>query len=91
MDAEHLGSDLEKVLIDESALENRLRELAAQVDADYADRNVLLVGVLKPNAGGVYLDGHSTYLWERGSFGAMVGYLPQSVSLLNGTIAFRAP
>lgn len=47
MDAEHLGSDLEKVLIDESALENRLRELAAQVDADYADRNVLLVGVLK--------------------------------------------
>jgi ATP-binding cassette subfamily C protein len=46
----------------------------------------LLVGVLKPNAGGVYLDGHNAYLWERGSFGAMVGYLPQSVSLLNGTI-----
>ncbi|CAM5215516.1 ATP-binding cassette, subfamily C OS=Bosea thiooxidans OX=53254 GN=SAMN05660750_04284 PE=3 SV=1 [Bosea thiooxidans] len=47
----------------------------------------LLVGVLKPNVGGIYLDGHSTFLWERGSFGAMVGYLPQSVSLLNGTIA----
>jgi ATP-binding cassette subfamily C protein len=47
----------------------------------------LLVGVLRPNVGGVYLDGHSTYLWERGSFGAMAGYLPQSVSLLNGTIA----
>lgn len=47
----------------------------------------LLVGVLKPNVGGVYLDGHNTYLWERGSFGEMVGYLPQSVSLLNGTIA----
>ncbi|CAH1666789.1 ATP-binding cassette subfamily C protein [Hyphomicrobiales bacterium] len=47
----------------------------------------LLVGVLRPNVGGIYLDGHSTYLWERGSFGAMVGYLPQSVSLLNGTIA----
>lgn len=46
----------------------------------------LLVGVLKPNVGGVYLDGHSTYLWERSSFGAMVGYLPQSVSLLTGTI-----
>jgi ATP-binding cassette subfamily C protein len=47
----------------------------------------LLVGVLKPNFGGVYLDGHNAYLWERGSFGAMVGYLPQSVSLLNGSIA----
>lgn len=47
----------------------------------------LMVGVLKPNVGGVYLDGHNVFLWERGSFGAMVGYLPQSVSLLNGTIA----
>ncbi|HEV7256942.1 MAG TPA: type I secretion system permease/ATPase [Bosea sp. (in: a-proteobacteria)] len=47
----------------------------------------LMVGVLKPNVGGIYLDGHNVYLWERGSFGAMVGYLPQSVSLLNGTIA----
>jgi ATP-binding cassette subfamily C protein len=47
----------------------------------------LLVGVLKPNSGGVYIDGHNVYLWERGSFGAMVGYVPQSVSLLDGTIA----
>ncbi|MDJ1159988.1 type I secretion system permease/ATPase [Chelatococcus sp. SYSU_G07232] len=46
----------------------------------------LMVGVLKPTAGGIYLDGHSVYLWERGSFGDMVGYLPQSVSLLDGTI-----
>ncbi len=46
----------------------------------------LLVGVLRGTSGGVYLDGHSVYLWERGSFGDMAGYLPQSVSLLDGTI-----
>lgn len=46
----------------------------------------LLVGILKPTSGGVFLDGHNTYLWERGSFGQSVGYLPQSVSLLEGTI-----
>ena len=47
MDAEHLGTDLEKVLIDEETLQSRLREMAAEVDREYADKNVLLVGVLK--------------------------------------------
>ncbi|MGU3495970.1 type I secretion system permease/ATPase [Xanthobacteraceae bacterium A53D] len=46
----------------------------------------LLVGAAKPTVGGIYLDGHNVYLWERGSFGLMTGYLPQSVSLLDGTI-----
>jgi len=45
-----------------------------------------LTGIIKPTAGGVYLDGHSTWLWERGSFGKAVGYLPQSLSLIDGTI-----
>jgi hypoxanthine phosphoribosyltransferase len=47
VDAQHIAGDLEKVLIDEETLQAKLRELAAQVDADYADRDVLLVGVLK--------------------------------------------
>jgi hypoxanthine phosphoribosyltransferase len=47
MDASHLGADLEKVLVSEDALAAKVRELAAQVDADYAGKDVLLVGVLK--------------------------------------------
>ncbi len=47
MDASHLGSDLEKVLIDEESLDAKVRELAALVDADYEGRDLLLVGVLK--------------------------------------------
>ncbi|HQS08099.1 MAG TPA: type I secretion system permease/ATPase [Xanthobacteraceae bacterium] len=46
----------------------------------------LMVGAARPTAGGIYLDGHNVYLWERGSFGDIVGYLPQAVSLLDGTI-----
>ncbi|HXV30509.1 MAG TPA: type I secretion system permease/ATPase [Sinorhizobium sp.] len=46
----------------------------------------LLVGIQKPTSGGVFLDGNNVYLWERGSFGQVAGYLPQSVSLLEGTI-----
>jgi hypoxanthine phosphoribosyltransferase len=47
VDADHAGSDIQHVLIGEEELQSRLTELAAQVDADYADRDVLLVGVLK--------------------------------------------
>ncbi|UVC08142.1 type I secretion system permease/ATPase [Rhizobium sp. TH2] len=45
-----------------------------------------LTGIIKPTVGGVFLDGHSTYLWERGSFGKAVGYLPQNLSIIDGTI-----
>ncbi|MCU0283054.1 MAG: hypoxanthine phosphoribosyltransferase [Candidatus Nanopelagicales bacterium] len=47
MDAQDIAGDLEKVLIDEQTLQAKLRELAAEVDRDYADKDVLLVGVLK--------------------------------------------
>jgi hypoxanthine phosphoribosyltransferase len=47
VDATDLGSDLDKVLITADELQARIRELAAQIDADYADRELLLVGVLK--------------------------------------------
>lgn len=46
----------------------------------------LLVGVWKPSAGGIYLDGHDVYAWERTSFGHAAGYLPQNAVLLEGTV-----
>ncbi len=42
-----MGDDLERVLLTEAQLQGRLDELAAQIDADYAGRDILLVGVLK--------------------------------------------
>lgn len=52
MDATHTGSDLQQVLITEQQIGQRLDEMAAQIDADYAGRDPLLVGVLK---GAVYV------------------------------------
>jgi ATP-binding cassette subfamily C protein len=46
----------------------------------------LLVGIWAPTAGGVYVDGHAAHGWERESFGRSVGYLPQAVSLMDGTV-----
>ena len=39
--------EIESVVISEQAIAERVRELAAEVDADYAGREILLVGVLK--------------------------------------------
>ena len=47
MDAADLGSQLEKVLVDEDAIGAKVRELAARIDADYEGQELLRVGVLK--------------------------------------------
>lgn len=47
MDASHLGADLERVLLTEEQIHARLEELAAEIEADYAGLDVVLVGVLK--------------------------------------------
>ncbi|HEY6277408.1 MAG TPA: hypoxanthine phosphoribosyltransferase [Streptosporangiaceae bacterium] len=47
MDASDMGAQLKEVLIPAGRVRDRVAELAAQIDADYAGRELLLVGVLK--------------------------------------------
>jgi hypoxanthine phosphoribosyltransferase len=47
MDAEDVGPALKDVLISTEQLQKRIGELAARIDADYAGRELLIVGVLK--------------------------------------------
>jgi ATP-binding cassette, subfamily C, type I secretion system permease/ATPase len=46
----------------------------------------LVVGLWAPTAGGIFLDGQSTFAHERGSFGEAVGYLPQDPLLFEGKV-----
>ena len=46
-DADPGHPDIEQVLLTSAQIQARLREMAAEIDRDYADRPVLLVGVLK--------------------------------------------
>ena len=47
MDAEDMGQALKEVLITQEQLQARIGELAAEIDRDYAGRELLLIGVLK--------------------------------------------
>jgi len=47
----------------------------------------LMMGMIRPTAGGVFLDGHAVSQWSREDLARHVGYLPQDPSLGDGTIA----
>jgi len=47
LDLAAVGTDVERVIVTEDQLREKVAELAARVDADYKDRDLLLVGVLK--------------------------------------------
>jgi hypoxanthine phosphoribosyltransferase len=47
VDATDMGADLLEVLITREELDTRITELAAEIDADYAGRELILIGVLK--------------------------------------------
>ena len=47
MDSNDVRSDLKHVLYTKEEIQQRINELAQQIDADYQGRDILLVGVLK--------------------------------------------
>jgi hypoxanthine phosphoribosyltransferase len=47
MDAPHMENDLVNVLFTEAQIQGRLEEMAAEITADYAGKDLLLVGILR--------------------------------------------
>lgn len=49
----------------------------------------VIVGVWKPYIGTVRIDGADISQWNKSELGASIGYLPQEVGLLTGSVAFN--
>lgn len=47
VEPQHIDADIEKVLLTEREIQDRLAEMAADIERDYEGKDVLLVGVLK--------------------------------------------
>jgi hypoxanthine phosphoribosyltransferase len=47
LDLDAVTSEITKVLVTEEQIKNRIRELAQEIDSNYAGKDLLLVGVLK--------------------------------------------
>lgn len=47
----------------------------------------LIMGIHKPSMGAIKIDGAALELWPEEQFGRHIGYLPQEVGLLAGTVA----
>jgi hypoxanthine phosphoribosyltransferase len=47
VDLTKVESDIERVIVDEKQLQEKIKELAARVDKDYENKDLLLIGVLK--------------------------------------------
>ena len=65
-------------------------EVVALVGASGSGKSTLLrllLGTMRPMAGGAFLDGHATHQWDRRALARHVGFLPQDHLLSRGTAA----
>lgn len=65
-------------------------EIIAIVGASGSGKSTLLrlmLGMYRPSAGGIYLDGQAMYQWDRRDLARHVGFLPQEALLSRGTVA----
>jgi len=47
VDLESVKGEIERVVVTDEQLQARLKEIAAQIEADYKNQDLLLIGVLK--------------------------------------------
>jgi len=89
-DLGHVSSQTDRPLLRQVSFKASPGELIAVVGGSGAGKTTLarlLVGVLKPSAGMVGLDGADIRQYDPGLLGAALGYLPQDVELFAGTVA----
>lgn len=77
-------------LLREVSLELGPGDVVALVGPPGSGKSTLLriaLGLRRPSAGEVFLDGHATAHWDREDLARHVGYLPQDPVLTGGTVA----
>ncbi|HEY0212716.1 MAG TPA: type I secretion system permease/ATPase [Paenirhodobacter sp.] len=85
----HIPSGLDRPILHDLNFRIAPGEMLGVIGASGAGKSTLarlVTGLVPPTQGGIFLDGQSTFLHERTSFGTAVGYLPQDPQLFAGTV-----
>ena len=82
--------DKSRILLKQVTFQLQPGELLGVIGASGAGKTTLgkaLVGVMRPSAGAIRLDGANLVNWNPNELGQYLGYLPQDVQLFSGTVA----